>query len=174
MTDEEVEQIVPADRLAPLTRSFPVLLEVPCIRRLAEGSSDAEDPITMRRRGLQALKELLRRIAARRTLIVHVDDLHWCDADGTTLLTDLSAPPAIAGLLLIATFRSEEIESKPFLRDLLRGVDGEQVREIYRRSAERTTRRAGSCCRCFPADRRKPASRRSSVKRPAARSFSSS
>jgi eukaryotic-like serine/threonine-protein kinase len=131
LTDEDVEQIVPLDRLASLTRSFPVLLEVPCIRRLAEGSADVEDPITMRRRGLQALKELLRRIAARRTLIVHVDDLHWCDADGTTPLTDLSAPPAIAGLLLIVTFRSEEIESKPFLRDLLHGVDGERIREIY-------------------------------------------
>ena len=131
LTDNEVEQIVPTDQLSPLTRSFPVLLEVPCIRRLAEGSSDTEDPITMRRRGLQALKELLHRIAARRALIIHVDDLHWCDADGTTLLTDLSASPAIAGLLLIATFRSEEIEAKPFLRDLLRGVDGQQVREVY-------------------------------------------
>jgi eukaryotic-like serine/threonine-protein kinase len=131
LTDDEVEQIVPVERMAPLTRSFPVLLEVPRIRRLAEESADVDDPITMRRRGLQALKELLRRIAARRTLIVHVDDLHWCDADGTTLLTDLSASPAIAGLLLIVTFRSEEIESKPFLRDLLHGVDGEQVRAIY-------------------------------------------
>jgi len=128
LTDDEVEQIVPEDHLSALTRSFPVLLEVPCIRRLAEGSPDTEDPITMRRRGLQALKELLRRIAALRTLIVHVDDLHWGDADGTTLLTDLSASPAIAGLLLIATFRSEEIASKPFLSELLRGVDGQQVR----------------------------------------------
>jgi hypothetical protein len=131
VSDEELERIVPADGVAPLVRSFPVLLEVPAIRRRAEGSSDADDPITMRRRGLQALKELLRRIAARQPLIVHVDDLHWCDADGTTLLTDLFTPPAVAGLLLIVTFRSEEVESKPFLRSLLRGVDGERVRELF-------------------------------------------
>ena len=131
VSDEEVERIVPADGVAPLARSFPVLLEVPLISRLAEGSSDADDPITMRRRGFQALKELLRRIAARQPLIVHVDDLHWCDADGTTLLTDLFTPPAVAGLLLIVTFRSEEVESKPFLRGLLRGVDGEQIRELF-------------------------------------------
>jgi hypothetical protein len=130
LKDRQVEQIVPADALSPLTQSFPVLLEVPSISRLAEQSSDIGDPITMRRRGLQALKEVLRRIAARRTLIVHVDDLHWCDPEGTALLTDLSTLPADAGLLVIATFRSEEIDSKPFLKRLLGDVDGDHVREI--------------------------------------------
>ena len=92
VSDEELERIVPADGVAPLARSFPVLLEVPLISRLAEGSSDVDDPITIWRRGFQALKELLRRIAARQPLIVHVDDLHWCDADGRPCSPFFSRP----------------------------------------------------------------------------------
>ena len=93
LTDTQIAHLLPAAGLAPLARSFPVLLEVPYIGRLAEGSADVDDPITVRRRGLQALKELLRRMATYRTLIIHVDDLHWCDAEGATLLTSSPCCP---------------------------------------------------------------------------------
>ena len=131
LTVRQVEQIVPATGLLPLTQSFPALLQVPWIRRMAERSSDVEDPITMRRQGLLALKELLRRLAANLPTIVYVDDLQWSDAEGATILTDLVKPPDAANLLLLVSFRSEETESKSFLRILLRGVNGENIRGIF-------------------------------------------
>ena len=67
----------------------------------------------------RALRELLTSIAARQTLVVYIDDLHWADADSAVLLEELLRPPQAPPILTIACLRTEEMASKPFLQTLL-------------------------------------------------------
>ena len=86
---QQVEKLMPPD-LPALTRVFPVLLQVDAIgdarRDQALGSID---PLALRRRAFEALRELLSRLADRRSLVVWIDDLQWADADSVVLLEEL-------------------------------------------------------------------------------------
>ncbi|HEY0077768.1 MAG TPA: protein kinase [Pyrinomonadaceae bacterium] len=125
LPDEQAEELLPKDVRA-LARLFPVMLQVKAVSRSAEREQETPDLLTLRRRAFAALRELLTRLARRQPMIIYIDDLQWADADGTALLGELLRPPDSPPLLLIASFRSEEIEAKPFLRSLLeRAADGE-------------------------------------------------
>ena len=50
---------------------------------------------------------------------MEIDDFHWADADSAASLTELLRAPDPPPLLLIVSFRTEEIETKPFLRALV-------------------------------------------------------
>jgi len=102
-----------------LSRLFPVLERVEAVAKLLRPARETGDPVELRRRAVAALRTLLRRIAAGRRLILHVDDLQWADADSVALFEELLSPPDPPALLFIATFRSEEIESHPFLQTVL-------------------------------------------------------
>ena len=84
------------------------------------------DPLGVRRRAFDALRELLRRLASRRSLIVWIDDLQWADADSVVLLEELLRAPRAPAMLTLLCFRSEEMSAKPFLQALLdrAGRDG--------------------------------------------------
>lgn len=125
----EAEALMPHDVNA-LSRLFPVMLQVRSIARSPFQEQVIPDPLALRRRAFKALRELLTRIAERHSLIIFIEDLHWADADSTMLLADLLRPPAAPPLLLIASFRSEEIESKSFLRALLKEANSVTRREL--------------------------------------------
>ena len=116
---QQVERLMPPD-LPALTRVFPVLLQVDAItdarRDQAPGSVD---PLGLRRRAFEALRELLARLADRRSLVVWIDDLQWADADSAVLLEELLRPPSPPAMLTVLCFRSEETAAKPFLQALL-------------------------------------------------------
>ena len=108
------------DHMALLSRLFPVL------RRLEEDAwwpwpepAAASDPRHARRLAIGALRELLRRLAQHRRIVLIIDDLQWGDTDSAALLTDLLAAPDPPPMLLLCTYRRENAERSVCLQTLL-------------------------------------------------------
>ena len=105
-----------------LARVFPVMRQVEAVARAARNELEDLEPSAQRLLAFSALRELLTRIAQRHTLVLHIDDLHWADADSVRLLEALLRPPDPPPLLMVACLRTEEIASKPFLQAFLEGT----------------------------------------------------
>ena len=97
------------------------MLQVEAVRAAPRARSENPEPFAQRRLAFSALRELLTRIAQRHALVLHIDDLHWADADSLRLLEALLRPPDPPPLLMLACLRTEEIASKPFLQAFLQG-----------------------------------------------------
>ena len=129
LDEHQVQELLPPD-IHPLLRLFPVLLRIFPFSKTQRLRQDSPDPLTLRRRAFEALRELLGRLAEREPLVILVDDLQWADADSTALLEDLLRPPDPPPLLLLASFRSEEIDQQPFLQELLGHTGTETCRQL--------------------------------------------
>lgn len=102
--------------VAELTRIFPVFERLPVVTRLMRAvSGDVE----ARHRAEQALKELIDRLASDRQLVIWIDDLQWGDLDSASVIDSWLKQRAETQLLLIFSFRSEEIATSPCLKLLL-------------------------------------------------------
>ncbi len=112
LSDREDSLTLPHDVWA-LARLFPVLRRVPSIANMEE--QVAGDPNRMRRRAFFALRELLSALARRQPLVVFVDGVQWGDKDSAALLLELVRPPDAPPLLLLMTYRDEELQTSPFL-----------------------------------------------------------
>jgi tetratricopeptide (TPR) repeat protein len=101
-----------------LSRAFPVLGR--SIPSLVPESAESVNPQELRVRMFAAMRELLRRIAARRPIILAIDDLQWADDDSLALLAEITRPPGAPSMLLVATLRviTEERDEKPRLDHL--------------------------------------------------------
>ena len=101
LPEPEIAALLPPDAAA-LVLVFPELLT-----RLGPGSrSGTTEPLELRARAFAALHALLSRLAARRPLVLVIDDVQWADADSIALLGELVRPPGVPGLLLAATLRT--------------------------------------------------------------------
>ena len=129
LRQSKVEALLPRNAL-PLARVFPVMLQVDAIFNARSARPETADLFTLRRQAFGALRELLARIADRQPLVIYIDDLQWADADSTFLLEDLLRPPNAPRLLLVGSFRAEDIEDKPFLKQLLQGTGTDTCREL--------------------------------------------
>ncbi len=129
LTHSDLDNLLTQD-LSTLARLFPALARVERIRYISEPGQQIKDPVQLRRKGFAALRELLRRICAVRPVAIWIDDLQWGDADSIVLLEDLLSPPDPPTILLIVSFRSEEIESHDFLGKLLIQAQAGRGREI--------------------------------------------
>jgi tetratricopeptide (TPR) repeat protein len=129
LANTEAVALIPPN-VSPLARVFPVMLQVDAIFNARVARSETGDVITLRRRAFAALRELLTRVGSRRPLIIYIDDLQWADDDSIFLLEDLLRPPNAPPLLLMACFRTEEIQTKPFLKALLQRTGTHTCREI--------------------------------------------
>ena len=130
MSRRRAEGFMPRNSLA-LARVFPVMLQVDAVFNARSARPETIDLFTLRRQAFGALRELLGRIAKRQPLVIYVDDLQWADDDSTFLLQDLLRPPEAPKVLLVASFRTEDLESKLFLKQLLQQTGTDKCRELF-------------------------------------------
>ena len=123
---EEIRALLP-EEIHALARVFPVLQGVSAVSQAPPSAFDGRDPQELRRCAFRGLKILLGRIAERRPLVVFIDDIHWGDRDSAHLLAELLAPPDKPAVLLICTYRSEDMATSPLLGELFRDPRGTEL-----------------------------------------------
>jgi eukaryotic-like serine/threonine-protein kinase len=109
---------LPSD-LGALTQLFPVFHRLPAIKQLSIRRAVKNASSSVRIRAEAALSELLRRVAGQRPIVLWIDDLQWGDADSVGILKQWLDKCAIAQLMLVLSYRSEEIATSPCLHALL-------------------------------------------------------
>jgi eukaryotic-like serine/threonine-protein kinase len=124
----ELDKLVPAD-LAALVRLFPVMRRVPGMQAPVLPGALPADPLEVRRRAFDALREILGEIAETHPVVIAIDDLQWGDIDGAWGLAELVRDPGAPRMHVIASHRAEDQGGSEALDTLRRWHRGE-LREI--------------------------------------------
>lgn len=97
------------DDVALLSRLFPVLAKLPECEEMPQLAASVE----LRTQTQNALREVLRAVAARRPLCLIIEDLQWADSASFEFLDALMQPPGIPGLMVVSTVRTEMLRGAP-------------------------------------------------------------
>lgn len=100
-----------------LARLLPELAEAATFRRA--GRHDEEGMARL----FELTARLLERVAADRTVVVALEDLHWADASTRHLLAYLFRTLRTGRLVVLATYRADDIHRRHPLRPLLAELD---------------------------------------------------
>ncbi|MCU1283163.1 MAG: hypothetical protein JWM53_6709, partial [bacterium] len=125
----EASQLLP-EHLELIARTFPMFHRVAALG--TQPAADYEEMELDERRRLLfvAVRELFRRVAALRPLVLIVEDLQWADADGLELLRDILREPYDAAVAFVGTMRSDQ----PFLfapAGFLDGIDAARISTVH-------------------------------------------
>jgi tRNA A-37 threonylcarbamoyl transferase component Bud32 len=122
LDDLDVVHLLPP-AIAELSQVFPALERLHAVARLVSEQRPSGDAAEIRRRAEQALRELMQRLAARRPLVLFIDDLHWGDLDSASVLRTWLAEPIAAAILLVFSYRSEEVATSSCLELVLQKTE---------------------------------------------------
>ncbi|MFF8954394.1 AAA family ATPase [Streptomyces sp. NPDC014894] len=114
-----------------LARLLPELGRHP---RSGHGRYDEEDTARL----FELTVRLLERIAAERTVVLVLEDIHWADASTRHLLSYLFRTLRRGRLLCVATYRSDDVHRRHPLRPFLAEMD--RLRTVQRLELTRFTR----------------------------------
>ena len=107
LSTEEIGEILPADFFL-LCQVFPVLASVVTNKSFAHVRTEEDyraDPVLLRRKAFDALRDMLAKMAQRVPLVLFIDDLQWGDTAGAVVLSDMLKLDRPAKLMLIIAFR---------------------------------------------------------------------
>jgi DNA-binding CsgD family transcriptional regulator/tetratricopeptide (TPR) repeat protein len=127
-TPEELDQCLGAARL-PLTRLLP---------ELDPGAGAGDSPEGSPTQLLEHVLGLITRLAATRPLLIVVEDLHWADQSTLDLVAFLVQTLRELSVMLLLTYRSDEMHRRHPLRPLV--TAWERVRHVERLELRRFTR----------------------------------
>jgi tetratricopeptide (TPR) repeat protein len=119
LAPEKVRALLPED-IALLAQMFPMLERVDEIQARATERPAIVSAQELRNRASVAFAELLGALAARRPVVLAIDDLQWGDSDSAGLLLDMFSGPHAPAVLLIGSHRAEHAEDSACLSALLR------------------------------------------------------
>ena len=88
------------------------------------------DPETERRQLFMAVTRVVARLAAKRPVLLILDDLHWADRSSLLLARHVAGEPQLGRVLLLGTVRDTELEPGHELPELL--ADLERHRAVSR------------------------------------------
>ncbi|MGW1767842.1 helix-turn-helix transcriptional regulator [Streptomyces sp. NPDC002073] len=111
-----------------LARILPELGETP------RGPHDEESTARL----FELTARLLEKLAAERTVVIVLEDLHWADTSTRHLLSYLFRTLASGRLVLVATYRADDVHRRHPLRPLLAELD--RLRTVQRVELSRFTR----------------------------------
>lgn len=123
-----VAALLPGNQAAELAALLPEFGEPP----------SGGDPAMIRARLFETLLTLFEVLAEERPLVLVIEDAHWADRSTCDLLAFLVRNVRDAPVLLIVTFRSEDIERAP-LRSLIAGLG--RMEGVWRVELDRLSRR---------------------------------
>lgn len=112
-TAERAAALLPRD-IGPLVELFPVLERVPCVAEAPHHDRSGGGQ-ALRLRAFSALRELLYRLADREPLVLLLEDLQWGDDDSADLLAHILRGEHAPALLVVGTYRGDEIETSRFV-----------------------------------------------------------
>jgi eukaryotic-like serine/threonine-protein kinase len=103
-----------------LTQVFPAFERLRVVHTLlGKGRVARGDAAQIRRNAERALRELFLNVAKQRSLVLWIDDLHWGDLDSAALLQDWLKRPAEAPILIVLSYRSDEVATSSCLQQLV-------------------------------------------------------
>ncbi|MDX1929367.1 MAG: protein kinase [Pirellulaceae bacterium] len=102
--------------VAVLAQLFPVLQRVRAIAALGGVRLDNYQPEQVRGIAAGALRTLLTQLTRIKKVACFIDDLQWGDRDSAELLWEVFEHPEPPPVLMLATYRSDEADSSPFLQ----------------------------------------------------------
>jgi eukaryotic-like serine/threonine-protein kinase len=119
LAEVETAHLLPTE-IHALTQVFPAFERLPVVRALtAAGRAARGDAAQIRRNAERGLRELFLNVAKSLTLVMWIDDLQWGDLDSASVLQDWLQRPADAPILILLSYRSEEVTTSSCLRQLV-------------------------------------------------------
>jgi serine/threonine protein kinase len=121
LDDLQVAHLLPQE-ISALSALFPVFERVPAVQQLMASSNKRQkeaNALNTRRRAEEGFRSLLDSLAQIQPVVIWIDDLQWGDLDSTQVLHDWLKRPLDAPVLMVLSYRSDEVATSTSLSALL-------------------------------------------------------